>query len=443
MANIWDPPAGTSGGTYGEGNVGAALTALQDLKKQVSDGKLNLTDYYAKADPIVQQAGTWYGQIAGGGSKPASAVNSIWTQLLDNNFISDKGGKHVTTLPFSRTEYAKLPDNVLPTKQDVTSGLIDPSSAPFERYRTSGPTTGTNGGTPTDPNAIPTDIPLGSDRGGIELESKREKEQSLAAIGQASDLRNQGLSNLGDILQKQNQAQFNYDLPDIKENLQSSGLFSSPSALASAVARESGMLGANTASMLGQQGVSNINLTAEGLLGATQNQQGLQQGGLQRQFSLDDWQKQAQLAREVGASQIPQQSSNGISSYIPGVLEGSAAGAPFGSIGAIAGAVLGGASQGGKKGTFICTAMKEIGILTEEEVQKIHDHLFPIFPKRIIQVLFYGVHGPRLVEEAKKKGIDWKKWKELFFGRVVEEKDQEKAFDLYVNAFVTLWKEVI
>lgn len=230
------------------------------------------------------------------------------------------------------------------------------------------PPTPPNQVVPTNPN-LPTDVPgqtiagptidLNSDEGKIEQEAAREKQQGLDVLNQQVSLGQTGLSSLGDILQKQNQAQFNYDLPDIKEQLQGEGVYNSPSALANAVARESSLLGANTTAQLGQYGLGNIQLQQQGLGSILQNQQGLQQGGLQRQFSLADYAKQAQLAKDIGSASLPQAPSS-FSSALTGGLGGAASGAAIGSavpgigpaVGAGTGGLIGlisGATKGGGK----------------------------------------------------------------------------------------------
>lgn len=371
------------------------------------------------------------------GGNPNAISDTALKPMLD--FVTSQGYNVDPSYSLSKTPTAGQPGTYTPST---------PTAAPGGTIPTQPVPSDVPGQTIPGPN-----IPIGSDRGQIEQEAAREKEQTLNSVNQAAALRTQGISSLGDILNKQNQAQFNYDLPGIKEDLGNSGLFTSPSALAAAVARESGMLGANTQSTLAQAGLGNIDLQAQGLLGATQAQTGMQQGGLQRLFSVSDYDKQAALAREIGAQMVPNSPSS-FSSALTGGLGGAASGAMIGSavpgigtgIGAgVGGAIglLGGATRnGGGGGTFICTAMKEAGILTQEEVDQIHEHIFPLFPKNVSLIIAYGIYGPQLVAKCLEKGIDWQKWKDFFFSRVIAEKDQSKAFDLYAEAFFKLWQEV-
>lgn len=101
-----------------------------------------------------------------------------------------------------------------------------------------------------------------------------------------------------------------------------------------------------------------------------------------------------------------------------------------------------GAAYGGPGKTFICTAMREAGVLSPEQVDRIHNHLFPIFPKRLREVLMYGIYGPQIVAKAIQKGIDFKKWKQFFYDNVMAQQDPDKSFNLYAYAFGLLWEEV-
>lgn len=278
-----------------------------------------------------------------------------------------------------------------------------------------------------------TNISTASDRGTIEQEASREKQQTLDAVNQAAALRTQGIGMLGDFLTKHNQAQFNYDLPGIKEDLAWSGLFSSPSALAAAVSRESGMLGANTQSVLSQAGLGNIDLQAEGLLGATSGAQQLQQGGLQRQFSVFDYDKQAQLARDIGAMSVPNAPGFSITGALGGATSGGLAGAPLGpagiAAGAIGGGLLGGSKSGG--GSFICTHLKNMGYMTQEEVNQVHAKIFTSKFRHFYSLFAYSVLAPLFIVRASLIDYPWKELKKEMCDDVLACETSEEAFEKY------------
>lgn len=297
---------------------------------------------------------------------------------------------------------------------------------------------------PVNPN-LPTDvpgatipgpsIPLNSDQGTVEQEAAREKQQTLDATNAAAALRTQGISSLSDILTKQNQAQFNYDLPGIKEDLAGSGLFSSPSALAAAVARESGMLGANTQSTLAQAGLGNIDLQAEGLLGANQNSQALQQGGLQRTFSLADYAKQSQLAQTIGSNMLPQSPGFSLSGALGGAGTGAVASAPLWAKnpGIGAGITLAGALGGGAEssGTYICTRLNELGLMTRDEVEKVHDKIFSTNFTYLLDLILYGILAPSFIKNANESDFDWKALKPRVCDEILACETSKEAFEKY------------
>jgi hypothetical protein len=174
-----------------------------------------------------------------------------------------------------------------------------------------------------------TDIPTGSDRGQIEQEAQREYQQQLTHRDELSK-----------VLTQQGQQAFNYWLPGTRDDLNAQGQLNS-SAYGGAVAREQ----ANLAS--GQQ-AKLFDYDTQALAGKL----GLQQSGLQRGFSLSDYDKEAALAQKLGSQYTPQVAANqgpsGLTKTIAGVGTGGATGFALGGpVGGAAGAILGG--LGGSK----------------------------------------------------------------------------------------------
>ncbi len=122
---------------------------LQTIKQGVQDGKLSLADYQSAAGNLVKQGSLVTGQISSRGSNAANQVNPIWNQIVSNGFASPVNGKWTAPLPFSSQEIAKLPNNVLPTQNDIDKGLFDPSTMPLKRLQTAAPTPGQSTGTQT------------------------------------------------------------------------------------------------------------------------------------------------------------------------------------------------------------------------------------------------------------------------------------------------------
>lgn len=97
----------------------------------------------------------------------------------------------------------------------------------------------------------------------------------------------------------------------------------------------------------------------------------------------------------------------------------------------------GGAQLSGAGVTWICTQMKLEGLMTGEEVFRLHAHLYRAFWKRPIKFISYILFGNFLVYLANKYNTDWRVWKSEFYNDVMAEKDPAKAVDLYAEAF---WK---
>jgi hypothetical protein len=294
--------------------------------------------------------------------------------------------------------------------------------------------------TPRSPNT-PAAPPGPTDQQQIENEATREKQQGLDVLGQQRDIRQGVLSSLGDVLGKHADAQFAYNYPDLKEGLQANGTFTSQSALANAVARERANLLAPQLSALSQYGLGANDQYASGLGTILGQQQELQQGGLQRKFSLADYEKQSQLAREIGAQMVPNTPSPFLGA-LSGAGQGALAAAPIWAsnpaLGAgltLAGAVGGGASKGG--GTFICTHLHKLGFMTKKEVKHVHKKIFSNF-KHPFSLMAYWVLAPIFILESGKE-YDWKTLKLRLCDDVLRCKDSEEAFSLYMNTCLEIF----
>lgn len=112
------------------GGVQLALQRLRGLKGQLTAGQITAADYLQQSQPLVQQASSIVGTIAGQGSKAASSVNPIWQQIQSENFAKADQGKWVSTLPLSEQEYAALPANAKPTADQINQGLVPTNSLP-------------------------------------------------------------------------------------------------------------------------------------------------------------------------------------------------------------------------------------------------------------------------------------------------------------------------
>lgn len=392
----------TGGGTYGEGTAFQGVEYLKRLRGLLDQGKINVSTFLQYGQAAAQQTYQSIAGVAGQGSKAANIVTPFLQQIKDLGFSNGANG----ITPNLPTKYQTA------LREELAGSILPGDASQEERQALLG--------------QIPNNIDINSDRGRIELEALRQKYQLKSQLG-----------SLNNLLTKESDRQFDLSRPGLYEDLNARGLLDS-SALGESLAREKGNLESQRQFALGQAEIGGLDAIRQ-----------MQTGGLQRQFSLQDFDSQSALAREIAAmqSQGQSQGGNGLAGAFSGALGGAAIGAtttksPYGAIG---GAVLGGAggyAANKPGGTYICTAMKDAGILSELEVQEIHDHLYPIFHKNIHAILTYTVFGPELVFRAISKRIDWKKWKEIFFHEVMSHENPQDSFEAYKNAFLSLWKEV-
>ncbi len=340
-------------GTYGEGQVSDILNQLRDLKASVQAGKTTLSDYQDQAEALVKKGSTITGQISGGGSKAANAVNPIWQQVQNEGFASPVNGKWTTPMPFSRQEYAKLPNNVLPTQDDINNGLFDPSTAPLQRVQTatpSAPTPTDKPSTPALPNGTPQAAqpsftptnPAGNNpqtgvapttgnsqvqgapvysaspnnpgpNGGLVINGTQASQDSSQIANEAalqqqlSTQSQQGvtaqrakyLQDLTGVLNQNAQNQLNDQAPGIYEDLNSRGLLRS-SALGNSMATAAKSLTANTTNQLEQQAIAGetSDLNNDTTIQNTYNQG--RNSALQRQFSVEDYNNQLAAGKALG-----------------------------------------------------------------------------------------------------------------------------------------------
>ncbi len=317
-------------GTYGEGRVTYARQMLDTLKSSVQSGALTLGEYQDLSAPLVKTAMT---TAMNAGGKAGSGA--VWQSIVSDGF-ADASGK--VAMPFTKREYATLPDNVLPTQDDINKGMFDPTSAPLQRLRsTPAPAVNPGPNTPAAPGTTPgnnttttpgVDTPNhqtgtapvytaapdnpppygglsstnqagANDAQRIAQEAALQQQLSTQSQTGVTDQRSKYLSDLSDILTKRNQTQMAYDAPGIYEDLNSRGLLRS-SELGNAMSRESSKLNSDTTSQLAQQGIAGE--TAD-LGNLTKIQDTYNQGrnsALQREFSVEDYNTQIQAGLTMG-----------------------------------------------------------------------------------------------------------------------------------------------
>lgn len=371
-------------GTYAEGGIYSVAEMLRGLKSAISKGQLPISEYFAIAEPLVNYAAARTGEVAGKGKGAADIANKGWQEITSLNAVRAQNGQWVTTAPFSAREYANLPVDVLPTQEEVTSGRIPLDLLPpVQRFRPPTPIStpqtpqvlppigpggqqpGTPPGTitqvpdPANPgkminvplvgDPLQNSVPKMIDQSVIEQEGLRQSEQNRLAFEAERAIRGQRLKDTAAFLSSEEDRKFGEAQPGIYEDLNKRGLLRS-TGLGDALAREKAKLSGESAAVLAQQGLSDRDAEVGGIKDILAKSQQFQTSGLERRFTLEDFNREADMAKALGAQYAPQ--VKGGKSVLGGILAGAGAGASAGSsmgpVGTGIGAVLGAATGGSK-----------------------------------------------------------------------------------------------
>ncbi len=345
-------------GKYGEGAVVYSREMLDTLKSAVQDGKLSLVDYQGLAAPIVKNAQSR--AMAAGGQGGSGAT---WQSIVSDGFANAAGK---IGMPFSNQEYAKLPDNVLPTQSDVNSGMFDPTGAPLQRFQkaptpavnpgpgTPGTTAGNNSTTTPGvetPNsqtgnspvytANPNDPPpyggLQSTNADGSYDAQRiaqeaALQQQLATQNQEgiTSQRQKYLSDLTGLINQNTNKQMSEATPGIFEELNSKGLLRS-SELGNQLATKAKSLNADASNQLAQYGIQGETSDLGNLQNIQQTYNAGRNSALSREFSVEDYNKQVQTGKEMGeeyaklAPQAPSTKSQMEVAGVQGATQGATA----------------------------------------------------------------------------------------------------------------------
>lgn len=155
---------------------------------------------------------------------------------------------------------------------------------------------------------------------------------------------------------------------------------------------------------------------------------------LQRFIEQQNFTQQQTLANQLADKGASAQFGSGVGGLLGGGL-GAAAGGAFGGIpGAMIGGMIGG--QGGKAVgsggvSWICGHLKNMGLVTEDELRGVHERLYPSIFKHPIHWLHYLLCAPRLITLCDQAGIPWDEVKKVLIDAVLAEPDTEKSWQIY------------
>lgn len=184
----------------------------------------------------------------------------------------------------------------------------------------------------------------------IENLGRSQYDKNLQFVEKDQSTRASARDALAQALTRQAQSSFQSSLPDTLEDLNSRNLLNS-SGVGQEIARQQNKIATDIANQVGVIGAQDIDLASQQRAAALAGLQGTETSGLQRQFSLEDFIRQANVAKSIGAQMAPQ-SPSGKAGALSGGVSGLAAGAPLGlpgaALGGLGGIILG--SQINKRG---------------------------------------------------------------------------------------------
>lgn len=273
------------------------LALLKNLRSQLDSGKIQTQDFIRMGQPLAQAVSQDTLTLGGRGSKEASRGQAIYQDFKTNSGFGQKAEGHADVVPNlpqkfeGDTRRTTLPINIDPATRDK---MI---------------------------NEIPTDIPISSDRGAIEREAIREQGQAQTGLDQRDLYRKNALTDLAGILSKQQADSFSRSIPQVAEDANTAGIFRS-TGYGNALAEKERQLTADTSSQLALQGISDRNLTAAGMGDIVDNRLAMQQSGLQRQFTLDDFTKNIDTAKALADASKPQSQGKTGGEKLAGAVQG-------------------------------------------------------------------------------------------------------------------------
>lgn len=302
-----------SGVNRNDAHIAKTLQTLRGLKEDVKAGRLSLTQYNQILEPNARYIHGMIGGGLSGGSRSADEAKRAGAETILNEFMSydPTSSTYRAKLPFTKSEYASLPENVLPTRQDAQRGLFDPYMAPIERYQGDSQNGGGPGGTGVGSGGIEgggTD--QGRDEAKLLAEAEFAKQQRQATLDANKTSRSGYISQITDQLLAQQKRQFSEAAPDIMEDLNSRGLLRS-SALGDRFSKEQARLAAETSERLGLMGVEGAMDDLGTNTAINESYIGDRGNAIGRRFSLEDFARQYDAAIRLGAATAPEVQGKG------------------------------------------------------------------------------------------------------------------------------------
>ena len=335
----------------------SSLAVMGEWKNRIKSGEINMREFIdsENVQGIASDTMDIYNSIT---HRPEWAAIATKGMKELNKYVTadtSKGGSTYEGLkvPLTNSEFSVLgkdhPD-MLPTREELDSLQFDPELLPpnakdlIDKYRPSGGTDGTDG-EGDDSFTATTTIP-----GKVEDErivgdvADRFEQQSRDLLGQQEARREASLKDLSGLMTGRRDEMFKEAVPGLAEQAQEGGFLTS-TGFGDSLAKKLASLEREQSYVLGVKGIEYGDMSTQALGNILQQRQGLETAGVERRFSLADWERQSDLAREIGASTVPDirvpEQGGGV---LAGALAGGTAGAaiPGAPWAAIPGAIIGG-----------------------------------------------------------------------------------------------------
>jgi len=298
LENLGTEDIRTKFGRSREG-IGDALLVLKKLRKQLENEEISVAEFQRLGQPIAEQAIGDIGVIAGQSGKAASSVNPFISEIKKTGFVQTGGAGETPEVQL------RLPENLELQSRDVL--LQDPNLSPEEKRRLL--------------ETIPSDVRIGSDRFAIEKERVRQELRAEQEQLQRQQEREGQLTELEKILATQRKEAFAEGVPILSEQLQTQGLLQT-SELERQFGKEEARLARESQNILATERLKARELDLGEKLDIQEASRRFQSAGLQREFSLSDFQREEQIARQIAELSKPQQRGKGKGEKALGVIQG-------------------------------------------------------------------------------------------------------------------------
>lgn len=261
------------------------IADIQAKRAQLESGALTVDQYLKAVQPQtiegLKQATALGGTGSGGANRARAFIDQLQQVSGLQQDLSQPGVYKVNPSGDFSTKY----------QQQIRESLLPASLTPEQRAAYL--------------NDIPEDIQYGSDQYNIEKEGIRQKLQAENTAATQKTQRASQLSDLASLLSTQADTNFARSIPKIAEDANTGGIFRS-TGYGNALAEQQKQLQEDVASKVSQQGLQDRAADTQSLSDILTAAQGFQTSGLERTFSLEDFNNQTQAALKFAQASQPQ-----------------------------------------------------------------------------------------------------------------------------------------